>query len=118
MPTLEEVDSSHMQILWEVFQYAASQKYRKKYFHQLKAAAMRGDLNLYDVVSLEDRILASDGQPQRYGTYLTFDRETDAWQLYQLEAPEEVDARRRKVGLGPLRDSLAHQGLSFDVPQY
>ncbi|MEZ4993069.1 MAG: DUF6624 domain-containing protein [Saprospiraceae bacterium] len=117
MPTLQEVDSTHMQILWEVFQYAAGQKYRKKYFHQLKAAALRGDLDLLDVASLEDRILASDGQPQRYGTYLVQNPETDLLELYQLEAPEQVDLRRAEIGLGPLRDSLERFGIAFEVPQ-
>lgn len=118
MPTLQEVDSSHMQALWEVFQYAAGQKFRKKYFYRLKKAAQQGDLDIAAVASLEDRILVADGQLQRYGTYLTHNWETDVWELYQLEAPDEVDARRATVGLGPLRDSLLRYGIDFAVPQH
>lgn len=117
MPTLEEVDSLHMEAVWQIFQHAASQKYRKKYFKHLKSAAGRGDLKASEVAKMEDRILVADGQPQRYGTYLHFDRATDAYELYDLEAPERVDARRAEVGLGPIREFLAGYGVDFAVAQ-
>ncbi|PHN07742.1 hypothetical protein CRP01_04925 [Flavilitoribacter nigricans DSM 23189 = NBRC 102662] len=117
MPTLEEVDSVHMATVWTIFQQAASQKYRKKYFKYLKSAAERGDLDPIEVAKLEDRILVADGQPQRYGTYLIDENSDTPWALYKLEAPEQVDARRAKVGLGPLSEELEPYGISFTVPQ-
>lgn len=117
MPTLEEVDSLHMEAIWQIFQHAASQKYRKKYFKHLKSAARRGDLNPAEVANMEDRILVADGQPQRYGTYLIHDRDTRTLSLYDLEAPEKVDARRATVGLGPISEFLIEYGIEFQVPQ-
>lgn len=117
MPTLEEVDSIHMEAVWQIFQHAADQKYRKKYFRALKSAAKRGDLNAGEVARMEDRILASDGQPQRYGTYIIQDLATNNWTLYELEAPERVDARRSEVGLGPLAEYLQGWQIPFSTPQ-
>lgn len=118
MPTREEVDSIHMDAIWQIFQHVAGQKYRKKYFKELKSAAGRGDLDPVAVARLEDRILAADGQPQLYGTYLTQDPQTEVWVLYDLEAPEQVDVRRMRVGMGPLSEELQQWGIDFAVQQH
>lgn len=117
MPTLEVVDSIHMSAIWQVFRNDLGQKRRKQYFKHLKKAADRGDLNAGDVAGLEDQILVGDGQPQRFGTYVFQDRETGLWKLYELEAPESVDARRREVGLGPIGEYLVQWEIPFEVTQ-
>lgn len=115
--TLEEVDSLHMKAVWQIFQHAAGQKYRKKYFKQLKTAAHRGDLDPAEVAQMEDRILVADGQPQRYGTYLKYDWPSKTYELYEMEAPELVDSRRSEVGLGPICEFLKEYRVDFSIAQ-
>jgi hypothetical protein len=57
-----------------------------------------------DVAYLTDRVLMHEGKPQEFGTQV---RVQDGQAVAQvLRDPEGVDARRAKVGLGPLREYL------------
>ena len=97
--------------VWLVIQHAPAQ-YRKQYFPMLQSAADRGVLGKDMLALTIDRMLMEDGKPQKYGSQIGPDGK-----LYQLEAPETVDQRRRSVGLGPLKDYLKGFGVEFDVPQ-
>jgi hypothetical protein len=56
-----------------------------------------GEVSPTDLAMLEDRVLMSDGQPQRYGTQLTWTNEFDP-----IEDVAHLDERRAAVGLPPL----------------
>ncbi|MHC4134388.1 MAG: DUF6624 domain-containing protein [Planctomycetota bacterium] len=63
---------------------------------------------------LYDRTQLMTGGKQRYGSQV---RENDAGELavYRLEDPDRVDAFRRELGLGPLRDYLALFGRDVKI---
>jgi hypothetical protein len=116
MPTLEEVDNSHMLAIWLVFQHASS-TYRKKYFPLLEDAAERGDLDHTQIAMMKDRMLMEEGKPQVYGTQVIKDTTSGAWILYKLEEPELVNKRRAEIGFGPLEEYLRRWDIEFGVEQ-
>jgi hypothetical protein len=60
-------------------------------------ALPEGEVSRTDLAMLEDRVLVSDSQPQRYGTQLTWDG-----RFRPIEDIAHLDERRAGVGLPPL----------------
>lgn len=114
MPTLETVNQQHMTAVWLVFQHSDSD-IMKKYFPLLKNAASKGDLELSKIALMEDRILMFDNKPQIYGSQII--PKDDGWALYDLKEPSTVDERRKKVGLGPLKEYLSMWNIDFTIEQ-
>ena len=52
------------------------------------------------ITYLTDRVLVGEGKPQRYGTQL--ENKDGKLTPYPLEDPENVDERRRAIGMSPL----------------
>ncbi len=70
-------------------------------------AADRGELNWMYVAYLIDRVrLYKEDKGQVYGTQLQLNKDTNLWEAFRLEDPENVDARRAEVGLFPLQQYL------------
>jgi hypothetical protein len=57
---------------------------------------------------LEDRIRSFEGQPQRYGTQFDWDAGGQLSPL-PVEDPDDLENRRRSVGLGPLEEEIQVQ---------
>jgi hypothetical protein len=71
----------------------------------LRAAERRGEVDPADVAMLEDRILVLEGKPQQYGTQFDWDDDS-VLNPRPIANPEDVDERRRAVGLGPLAEDM------------
>jgi Family of unknown function (DUF6624) len=69
------------------------------------AAERRGEADPADVAMLEDRILVLEGKPQQYGTQFDWD-DDGVLNPRPIANPEDVDERRRAVGLGPLAEDM------------
>ncbi|WP_231717768.1 DUF6624 domain-containing protein [Nonlabens sp. YIK11] len=114
MPTSDTSSSKSLQGIWLVIQHAGADK-REQYFPLLEKAAQRGDLDLQDIALMKDRMLLDKNEPQIYGSQVLIN--DGIYELYQLQDPERVDARRATVGLGPLSEYLAHWDIEFSVVQ-
>jgi hypothetical protein len=68
----------------------------------MEQAAFAGHASGEELAYLVDRIASNTGRPQRYGTQTAYDPATGRIRPAPLEAPHDVDARRRAVGLEPL----------------
>ena len=67
---------------------------------------------MVQVAMLEDRIRCAEGRGQRYGTQFDWD-ERGAISPLPIEDEENVDARRREIGLMPLaRDTQRRRELA------
>lgn len=115
MPTLNNVNEHQMTGLWLVFQHT-HHNIRKKYFPLFVESAEKGDLKMSQIALMEDRILMTEGKPQKYGSQVRAGCKTD-WELYNLEDPETVDKRRLRMGMKPLKDYLINFGIDFSVEQ-
>jgi len=86
-------------------------KIQKKYLNQIVAAAKNKEANAESLALIQDRI--STNEPpyyQIYGTqvFKTQDK-TGKWSkytYYPIKDEENVDVRRKEMGLGPLKDYL------------
>jgi len=95
----------------------ADLSYQKKYFPLLKEAALRNEARPDHVAMMEDRMLMGEGKKQIYGTGLKTDDVTKELKLWPIENEEEVDARRRAVGLPPMAEYLKMMGLIYTPPK-
>jgi hypothetical protein len=78
---------------------------RKMLFQHFKIAVESGNARKSDFAMLEDRILVADGNKQKYGTQ--FSRGQDGKPvLVPIEDPDNIDARRASMGLGPLNENV------------
>lgn len=94
---------------WLVVQHAIGDPpFQRQCLRLLQNAADCGGVPLWQAAMLEDRIRMFEGKPQMYGTQL----ETNSDGMvrpYQLQDPEAVEERRKRVGLEPLSKRLARE---------
>lgn len=70
-------------------------------------AAKNGECEWQYVAYLTDRILVfKKGEKQKYGTQLRFNEESKLWEPFPIEDPDNVDERRKEIGLFPMEDYL------------
>jgi len=108
MPTLNEVNQEQMNAIWLGLQHTEN-KYRVKYFPLIEKAVKNGDLSKEQYALMKDRILMDEGKPQIFGSQIINGK------LYDLEAPETVNARRQEMGLEPIEDYLKRFDITFDA---
>jgi hypothetical protein len=75
---------------------------RKRYLPMMESAVAAGELSGALLATTVDRIRINDGLPQLYGSQ--FREENGKMVPFPIENEAEVDARRAKVGLGPLAE--------------
>ena len=74
----------------------------EKYFPFLETAAKNGDASLASYATMKDRILVNRGKKQIYGTQRYWDSKTNKFIYFPIEDEQNVNARRKEVGLEPL----------------
>jgi hypothetical protein len=103
------VGSDGAEAAWLIVQHAiACPGLQRRALDELKAAARRGEVPLWQSAMLEDRIRVFEGRPQRYGTQLDWDADGQLSPL-PIEEHTGLDERRRSVGLRPLAEEIAAQ---------
>ena len=70
----------------------------------LEEASSQGKVPAWQFAYIDDRIRVCEGKPQRFGTQI--DLRPDGAVVSELESPQEVDSRRRAIGLPPLAIAL------------
>ena len=71
----------------------------------LEEASSQGKIPMWQFAYIDDRIRVYEGKPQHFGTQI--DLRPDGAVVSELESPQEVDSRRREIGLPPLAIALA-----------
>lgn len=64
------------------------------------------DIKPWHIAFLKDRVLFNRQKPQIFGSQLIKNKDTGIWEAYRIKQPNEVDFRRRVVGLPPLEEYL------------
>ena len=77
--------------------------YQRKYLPTIEQAVAQRNLSPSVFALLEDRIRVREGKKQIYGTQLNTAAD-GTWVPYPIEDEANVDARRARVGLGPLAE--------------
>jgi len=87
---------------WLLVQHADADPAFQRKCLDLMEALPAGEIKPDNLALLTDRVLLAEGKKQRYGTQ--FENKAGKWVPRPLEDPDQVDARRAKVGLGTLKD--------------
>ena len=91
---------------------------QKKYLNQIVAAAKNKEASAGSVALIQDRILTNEPPYyQIYGTQVFSTKDnTGKWSknsYYPIKDEENVDARRKEMGLGPLKDYLKRFDIDY-----
>jgi hypothetical protein len=114
-PGEPQVGDDGAKAAWLVVQHAIGRPaFQREALDALRLAAARGEVPAVQPALLEDRIRTLEGRPQCYGTQFDWDESGELSPL-PVEDPENVDARRQEVGLGPLRESIRAQRLAAEA---
>ncbi|MDF3022978.1 MAG: hypothetical protein K0R10_339, partial [Alphaproteobacteria bacterium] len=98
-------DAEGAEAAWLIAQHAISlPDFQRRVLGLLKYNASQ--VPPAQVAMLEDRIRRFEGKPQLYGTQFDWD-ENGQLSPGAIEDEANVDARRAKVGLNPLKDRIA-----------
>jgi hypothetical protein len=81
----------------------------------LREAVKNGKAQANLLAMLEDRFLFKNGGKQIYDSQIGMNQETGAYYLLPMIDPDNVDERRRDVGLGKIQDYLTNWGLVWDA---
>jgi hypothetical protein len=82
---------------------------QEKFLPLLKRSFKKGKSKGVQYARLVDRMAVLKNKKQRYGSQIDF--ASGKAQLYKLFKPFRVDNRRKKVGMGPLRNYLKNRGI-------
>jgi Family of unknown function (DUF6624) len=94
------------QAAWLILQHAISNPaLQRRGLSLLGTAAAASEVPTVQVAMLEDRIRSNEGRGQLYGTQVDWD-EYGQLNPLPIEDEENVDARRRDIGLGPLAQHI------------
>lgn len=88
---------------WLLVQHASDDlEFQRVCLERMKPLVDLGEVEPQDYCYLFDRIRVFQGRPQRYGTqFLTKDGRTEP---FAIEDPEELDERRKAMGLEPFEE--------------
>lgn len=91
---------------------------QEKYIPMMREAVKEGKAKSQSLALLEDRIAVRNGQKQLYGSQIGRDPESGEYYIAPLSDPDNVDMRRREMGLGKLQDYISNWGLIWDAAAY
>ncbi len=102
-PTRSRVGSHASDMAWLLVQHADHDRAFQQMCLDLMKAQAAGEVSPANIAYLEDRVRVGEGRPQFYGTQFYAD-EAGNFGPRPIEDPDNVDERRKAVGLQPLSD--------------
>ncbi|MFK2820902.1 DUF6624 domain-containing protein [Flavobacteriaceae sp. LMIT009] len=91
----------------------SSLEVREKYLPMMKQAVEDDQLEARFLVRAEDRIATDKGELQIYGGQMKYYPDTKSFNVWPVYDPANIDERRAKIGLGPIKEFLK-QRFDFD----
>jgi len=96
----------------------ASLEIQEKYLPMMRNAVAIGNAHGSQLALLEDRIAMRNDKPQIYGSQITTNMETGKKYIHPIIDPENVDKRRRSVGLGELEIYVRNFNLQWKIEDH
>jgi len=91
---------------------------QEKYLPMMREAIKKGNATAANLALLEDRVALRKGEKQIYGSQIGRDQETGEYYVLPLIDPDNVDKRRKEVGLGTIQEYISNWGMTWDVEEY
>lgn len=96
-PTIAKVGVEASNAAWLIVQHAPDLKFMERCLNIMESLKP-GEVNPANIAYLKDRVLMHNGKPQIYGTqFQGFGKDI---KVYPIDDVENVDKRRKSVGLG------------------
>jgi len=90
---------------WRMVHHMVDQpQFERAMLVRLQRAAAEGRVEAWKAATLEDRIRASEGRPQRYGTQFGWDENGEYVPVPPIEDPVHVDELRTAAGFPPIAE--------------
>ncbi|MDR2292670.1 MAG: hypothetical protein LBE11_04255 [Prevotellaceae bacterium] len=105
------------QVLFSILQYADTQT-QENYLPLIKESVAKGNTDPSYLALLEDEIALKQGRRQIYGSRIGIDIKTGKTYVAPLEDPDNVDKRRKEIGLNKYQDYLSIFGITWNVDEY
>jgi len=105
------------QILYLAIQHSDIET-QEKYLPMMREAVHKGNASPSNFAYLLDRIAIGQGKKQIYGSQINRDQVTGEYYIQPLEDPDNVDIRRKEVGLGKLQDIVSQLGMTWNIEEY
>lgn len=113
----DEIGRRGNETLFLVIQHS-DQKTQEKYLPMMREAVKKGKAEANGLAYLEDRVAVGQGKKQIYGSQMRRNPKTNAWFVYPLQDPDNVDKRRASVGLEPIAEYVIRFEIKWDLEQY
>lgn len=107
------VGASANQAIWLTIQHSEL-NIQEKYLPLLKESVAKGESEGWHLAFLEDRILMRNKKKQLYGTQAVWDKNLRKNKIYPIEDLENVNQRRKKLGLEPIEKYAESNGYIFN----
>ncbi len=91
---------------------------QKKYLPIIRTAVKEGKAAARELALLEDRVALKEGKKQLYGTQIRQDDKRGEYYIAPLEDPDNVDKRRKEMGLIPLAEYVKQYNIIWDPKTY
>ncbi len=101
------------QTLWLVIQHAPI-KIQEKYIPFLRISVEKGESEGWYLAFLEDRIAMRNGENQVYGTQSKYNKVTGKNHIYPIQNPENVNEKRKRIGLETIEEYATENGYILD----
>lgn len=97
----------HSNSFWAVVQHCDDNiTFQEKILTLMKAKLKSGDVDKQNYAYLVDRVLVNKHQKQVYGTQVRTDLKTRQTTPFPIQRPQNVDKRRKSMGMEPLSEYL------------
>lgn len=112
----EEVGNRGNSTLFLVIQHSdlATQQ---KYLPMMREAVKNGKAQSSSLALLEDRVALGLGKKQIYGSQISRDNNGEYF-VMDLDDPDNVNKRRKEVGLNSIEEYINHWQIKWDVKKY
>lgn len=98
-PTISKVGKSASEAAWIIAQHAMDDPTFMQHCLVLMKE-VENEIEKWQIAYLMDRLLMIEGKPQLYGTQYKKD-EAGAMRMWKVEDPNQLDVRRKEIGLEP-----------------
>lgn len=109
---INEVGETANSAIFLVIQHS-NKNIRKRYLSMMRQSVKLKKVTPEQLALLEDRIAIDSGIEQIYGTQFGRNDRTHTYYLLPLIDPENVDKRRKEIGMEPLSESLQKWNIDW-----
>ena len=96
----------------------AGLKVQQKYLPVMRDAVKKGNAFPDQLALLEDRVAIGEGRKQLYGSQIGMDKGSKTYYIEPIEDPDNLDKRRKNVGLQTMQQYVDHWGLKWDITEH